>query len=177
MLPFLFHVQVSCVMAGLEFHLSEMTRKVAEAEAALKIERERADKNAALAASKDKEAKAALVDRLEALADATDAREAMREAQEKADAATKAAAAAETAREEAEKAADAEFDTGFFEGYSDLKRRVALVHPEWDLSGFIGSESDYWELGASGAEDAAPTGEAVEEVGETEVVIIADPPA
>ena len=34
------------------------------------------------------------------------------------------------ARAEAEKATEAEFGTGFFQGYSDLKRRVALNHPE-----------------------------------------------
>ena len=28
------------------------------------------------------------------------------------------------------KAVEEEFGTGFFKGYSDLKRRVALVHPE-----------------------------------------------
>ena len=39
---------------------------------------------------------------------------------------------------EAEKAAEDEFEAGFFQGYTDLKRRVALAYPEWDLSPFSG---------------------------------------
>ena len=38
-------------------------------------------------------------------------------------------------------AAEKEFGAGFFQGYSDLKRRVALVHPEWDLTAYLGVES------------------------------------
>ena len=40
-------------------------------------------------------------------------------------------------------AAKEEFGVGFFQGYSDLKMRVALVHPEWDLTAFSGVESDF----------------------------------
>ena len=58
----------------------------------------------------------------------------------------------EAAREELEEAAasradaakaDEEFDAGFFQGYSDLKRRVAIDHPEWDLSAYSGADSDF----------------------------------
>ena len=35
-----------------------------------------------------------------------------------------------TVRAEAEKAAEDEFGASFFQGYSDLKRRVALTHPK-----------------------------------------------
>ena len=44
---------------------------------------------------------------------------------------------------EAAKEVEKEFRVGFFQGYSDLKRKVALVHPEWDLSSFSGAKSDY----------------------------------
>ena len=44
---------------------------------------------------------------------------------------------------EAEKVAEKEFGADFFQGYSDLKRRVALVHLEWDLTAFSGVELDY----------------------------------
>ena len=47
------------------------------------------------------------------------------------------------ARGEAEKTAEDEFATGFFQGYSDLKRRVAMDHPDWDLSAYSGVNSDY----------------------------------
>ena len=43
-----------------------------------------------------------------------------------------------TARAEAKKAAEDEFAAGFFQGYSDLKRRVVVDHPEWDLSAYSG---------------------------------------
>ena len=54
------------------------------------------------------------------------------------------------ARAEAEKAVEDEFASGFFQGYSDLKRRVAEDHPEWDLSAYSGVDSDYWEAEAEG---------------------------
>ena len=47
---------------------------------------------------------------------------------------------------EAEKTAEDEFGTDFFQGCSDLKRRVALAYPEWDFSAFSGVESDYWDV-------------------------------
>ena len=50
-----------------------------------------------------------------------------------------------TDRAEAEKPAEDEFGACFFQGYSDLKRRVALAHPEWDLSAFSRVDSNYWE--------------------------------
>ena len=43
-------------------------------------------------------------------------------------------------------APEEDFDSGFFEGYADLKRRVALDHLEWDLSAYSGVESDFWDL-------------------------------
>ena len=53
-------------------------------------------------------------------------------------------------RDEAEKTAKDEFAAGFFQGYSDLKRRVAIDHPEWDLFASLGVDSDYWEAGGLG---------------------------
>ena len=47
------------------------------------------------------------------------------------------------ARAEAKKVAEDEFGAGFFQGYTDLKRRVALDHPEWNLSAFLGVDSNY----------------------------------
>ena len=41
------------------------------------------------------------------------------------------------------KAIEEEFGAGFFHGYSDLKRMVVLVYPEWDLTAFSGVESDF----------------------------------
>ena len=35
--------------------------------------------------------------------------------------------------EMAERTTDEEFKAGFFQRYVDLKRRVALDHPDWDL--------------------------------------------
>ena len=60
-------------------------------------------------------------------------------------------AALQAAREEGKKAAEDEFAAGFFQGYSDLKRRVAEDHPEWDLAGYSGVDSDYWDAEASEA--------------------------
>ena len=53
------------------------------------------------------------------------------------------------ARSEAGKAAEDEFAARFFQGYSNLKRRVAAKHPEWDLSAYSGVYSDYWEAEVS----------------------------
>ena len=88
---------------------------------------------------------------------------------------------------EAQRNAKDEYDAGFFQGYVDLKRRVALVHLEWDLSAFSRVESDFWDVEPSAAEDRAPTGEAEEieaaareeirDTRNTEVVVIDDPPA
>ena len=89
-----------------------------------------------------------------------------------------------------QKKAENEFDAGFFQGYADLKRRVALLHPEWDLSTFSGVESDFWDVDGGDVQGEIPAGgaEAVEgeEVGEsgaaaekeaedTEMVVIDDP--
>ena len=43
----------------------------------------------------------------------------------------------------AEKATEEDFGSGFFQGYDNLKRRVALAHPEWDLSSLSGIDLDY----------------------------------
>ena len=48
-----------------------------------------------------------------------------------------------TVRAEAEKAKKDEFGAGFFQGYSNLKMRVALAHLEWDLTAFSKFDSDY----------------------------------
>ena len=53
------------------------------------------------------------------------------------------------AQVEASKATEDEFTADFFQGYSDLKRRVAEDHPEWDLTGYSRVNSDYWEAEAS----------------------------
>ena len=42
--------------------------------------------------------------------------------------------AAAAARDEAEKTAEDEFMADFSQGYADLKRRMAMAHPKWDLS-------------------------------------------
>ena len=47
------------------------------------------------------------------------------------------------ARDEAENTTEDKFATGFFQGYSDLKRRVVVDHPEWDLSAYSGVDLDY----------------------------------
>ena len=57
-----------------------------------------------------------------------------------------AVAAVEVTSEAATQAADQEFDKGFFQGYSDLKRRVAVDHSEWDLSGYSGVDSDFFDV-------------------------------
>ena len=59
-------------------------------------------------------------------------------------------------REEGRKAAEDEFAAGFFQGYSDLKRRVAEDHPEWDLAGYSGVDSDYLEAEVSVTRGATP---------------------
>ena len=42
------------------------------------------------------------------------------------------------AREEDKKTTKDEFATGFFQGYADLKRRVALAHPKFgDVTNFL----------------------------------------
>ena len=51
--------------------------------------------------------------------------------------------AAATALDEAKKTAEDEFGVGIFQGYTNLKRRVALVNPEWDLFAFSGVDLDY----------------------------------
>ena len=47
-------------------------------------------------------------------------------------------AALQAAREKGKKAAEDEFAARFFQGYSDLKRRVAEDHPEWDWQATLG---------------------------------------
>ena len=61
------------------------------------------------------------------------------------------------ARAEAEKVIEDEFGDGFFQCYTDLKRMVALVHPEWDLSAFLGVNSDYWDMEVSAEIEVPPT--------------------
>ena len=94
--------------------------------------------------------------------------------------------AAEVTAEAATQAADQEFDKGFFQGYSDLKRRVAVDHPEWDLSGYSGVDSDFFDVeedepAPEPTDQAEPPtteiagverGVEAEEVGETDLVNI-----
>ena len=40
------------------------------------------------------------------------------------------------------KAVEEEFEAGFFQGYTNLKRRVAADH-EWDLVAYSGADSDF----------------------------------
>ena len=49
-----------------------------------------------------------------------------------------------SAQAEAEKAVDKEFKARLLQGYVDLKRRVALDHPDWDLLACQGANSDFW---------------------------------
>ena len=42
------------------------------------------------------------------------------------------------AKVEAEKATEEEFEEGFFQGYDNLKKRIAVDHPKWDLTGYSG---------------------------------------
>ena len=95
----------------------------------------------------------------------------------------------EAARAELEKAAasraeaakaDEEFEAGFFQGYSDLKRRVAVDHPEWDLSTYSRADSDFWEVESPAGEEASADGEGAAEgskAAEEAEVEIVDPPA
>ena len=57
--------------------------------------------------------------------------------------------AIKVAQADAEKAAEDEFRVGFFQGYTDLKRRVAMAYLEWDLSSFSGVNSNYWDMEVS----------------------------
>ena len=69
--------------------------------------------------------------------------------------------ALQAVREEGKKAIEDEFAAGFFQGYSDLKRGVAEDHPEWDLAGYSGVDSDYWEAEVSVAGGSTPVEEGV----------------
>ena len=73
----------------------------------------------------------------------------------------KAEVALQAAREEGKKAAEDEFAAGFFQGYSDLKRRVAEDYPDWDLASYSEVDSNYWEAEASEADGATPVEEGV----------------
>ena len=66
------------------------------------------------------------------------------------------------------KAAEDEFAASFFQGYSDLKRRVTEDHPEWDLVDYSGVDSDYWEAegSAEGEGTLVETGEGLMEAGD-----------
>ena len=76
--------------------------------------------------------------------------------------------------------ADEEFEVGFFQGYTDMKMRVTVDHPEWDLIAYSGVESDFWDV-ESPANKEAP----VDKEGRTEgakaaeeaKVEVVDPPA
>ena len=52
-------------------------------------------------------------------------------------------------RVEAKNTAEDDFGASFFQGYSDLKRRVALAYSELNSSAFSGVISDYWDAGVS----------------------------
>ena len=91
------------------------------------------------------------------------------------------------ARAEAGKAAKEEFESSFFQGYADLKRRVTIDHPEWDLAAYLGEDSEFWEVESPIAEDEAPVDEAARAASvsaeaqlarEVEIeVVVVDPPA
>ena len=59
---------------------------------------------------------------------------------------------------ETEKAVDDEFGAGFFQEYSNLKKKATLAHLEWDLSDFSGVDSDYWDMEVSTEEGDPATG-------------------
>ena len=78
-----------------------------------------------------------------------------------------------------------EFWADFFQGYSNLKRRVALVHFEWDLTAFSSVESDFWEVKTPARKDEETGATATEGAGETQaadastketVVVVDDAP-
>ena len=91
------------------------------------------------------------------------------------------------AQNNAEKTVEDEFAAGFFQSYSDLKRRVAMDHPAWDLSAYLRVVSDCQEAkvstegrdalievsaGSAKGEDAAREAEEVrgQDAGETQVI-------
>ena len=86
------------------------------------------------------------------------------------------------------KAANDEFEAGFFQGYLELNGRVALAHPEWDLSAFSGVDSDYWDIEASadegdhvakvgtGAVGGTGGSQAASGTEEEDLVVVDDPP-
>ena len=55
-------------------------------------------------------------------------------------------AVAATALAKAGKTVEEEFEASFFQGYADLKRRVAVDHPKWDLATYSGANSNFWEV-------------------------------
>jgi len=197
----------------------DLTRRVSEAEAALKEEKARSTAAVLELEMKLEEADGVRREAAEAVREAVAARDEARtvavQAQDLAGSAMLAEeksrgelatilvkvkelegalATAEVAADPATEAAEQEFDKGFFQGYSDLKRRVAVDHPEWDLTGYSGAESDFFDVGEDepapehveaeptdpprdddppAAEDAgAEPGVGTEEVGETELVNI-----
>ena len=62
---------------------------------------------------------------------------------------------ATTARTEAGKAAEEEFEAGFFQGYVDLKIRVIIDYPEWDLTAYSGVDYDFWKVESPIREETA----------------------
>ena len=81
-------------------------------------------------------------------------------------------------QEAAERATDDEFKVGFLQGYVDLKRRVALDHPNWNLSGYRGAEFDYWaDEAPKEVRDSYLPANTQEEVGRTEDTPVDDPAA
>ena len=84
-----------------------------------------------------------------------------------------------TARSEAGKAANEEFESGFFQGYANLKMRVFVDHPKWDLAAYSGVNSDFWEVESSTAKETPTdraTGETRPASEETDIMKI-DPSA
>ena len=59
--------------------------------------------------------------------------------------------------------ADEEFEAEFFQGYSDLKWRVAADHLEWDLTAYSGAEFDFWDVESPAGEEALVDGEGAAE--------------
>ena len=179
-------MQAGCLAAGAEKDLLRLGEWAEDAKAALVTER------AALSVDR-KRAKEALQELEIARTIATDKEQELERAHRAKLTALENAATVraelEATRAELEEAAasranaakaDEEFDAGFFQGYGDLKRRVTVDHPEWDLSAYSRADSDFWEV-ESPIEEEAPAGEEGAGDGskaaeEAEVEIV-DPPA
>ena len=142
-------MQVRCLVAGIDAQLTSLeSERASRAEERLEAFSTVKALKAALEtiSAKDGEVCAARVaqdaSEAKALADVAAARA------ETSAARAKAEEAVASARAEARKDAEDGFAASFFQGYSNLKRRVVEDHPKWDLAGYSRVDSDYWDAEA-----------------------------